>query len=181
MSSPPRVRRTRALFGLAPAAVLATTGQSAAAAPAPSPSPSPDTSANGAFARAAAAYDVPRVLLVAVGYAETHLDGHTDPGPHGDRAYHMNLVPGEGDSGTTPFPTWGSDVSVRQQPTTASTRVATLPGPTTVRVKCQVHGWLVDYQGYGNDAWSSLPDLGGCISDIFIDIDDAWLPGVFTC
>ena len=87
----------------------------------------------------------------------------------------------EGGGDTKSFPTWGTDVSIRQQATTASTRVATLSGPTTVRVKCQVHGRLVDYQGYGNDAWSSLPDLGGCISDIFIDIDDAWLPGVFTC
>ncbi|WP_051370426.1 hypothetical protein [Streptomyces sp. 142MFCol3.1] len=199
MSSPPRVRRTRALFGLALAAVLAMSGQSAAAAP----PPSHDTSVNGAFARAATAYDVPRDLLVAVGYAETRLDAHrglpsqddgygvmhsevpgndhTDPGPHWDWASYMSLVRGDGDSGTMSFTTWGSDVSVRQQPTTGSTRVATLPGPTTVRVKCQVHGQLVNYQDYSNDAGSYLPDYGGYISNIFIDVDDAWLPGVSTC
>ncbi|MGX1025842.1 hypothetical protein RKD38_000523 [Streptomyces ambofaciens] len=81
----------------------------------------------------------------------------------------------------TPFPTWGTDVSVRQRPTTDSARVATLPGPTSVRVACQVHGGLVEYDGYSNDASSYLPDHGGYVSNIVIDVDDAWLPGVPTC
>ncbi|MFE0413868.1 hypothetical protein [Streptomyces tendae] len=87
----------------------------------------------------------------------------------------------EGGGDTTSFPTWGTDVSVRQQATTASTRVASLPGPTTVRVRCQVHGQLVTYDGYSNDAWSYLPDYGGYVSNVFIDVADAWLPGVPTC
>ncbi|MER6169330.1 hypothetical protein [Streptomyces violaceorubidus] len=87
----------------------------------------------------------------------------------------------EGGGDTTSFPTWGTDVSVRQQATTTSTRVASLPGPTTVRVRCQVHGELVTYDGYSNDAWSYLPDYGGYVSNIFIDVADAWLPGVPTC
>ncbi|GAA5020750.1 N-acetylmuramoyl-L-alanine amidase [Streptomyces siamensis] len=128
-----------------------------------------------------AKYAIPRDRSHIVGHSEVPGNDHTDPGPHWDWAYYMSLVRGDGDSGTTPFPTWGSDVSVRQQPTTGSTRVATLPGPTTVRVKCQVHGRLVDHQGYSNDAWSYLPDYGGYISNIFIDVDDAWLPGVSTC
>ncbi|MFD4258962.1 hypothetical protein ACFWR9_15370 [Streptomyces sp. NPDC058534] len=82
---------------------------------------------------------------------------------------------------TTSFPTWGTDVSIRQQATTGSTRVASLPGPTTVRVRCQVHGELVNYDGYSNDAWSYLPDYGGYVSNIFIDVADSWLPGVPTC
>jgi hypothetical protein len=82
---------------------------------------------------------------------------------------------------TTSFPTWGTDVSIRAQATTNSTRVAGLAGPTTVRVKCQVHGQLVNYDGYSNDAWSYLPDYGGYISNIFIDVPDAWLPGVPNC
>ncbi|MFJ5277675.1 hypothetical protein [Streptomyces parvulus] len=82
---------------------------------------------------------------------------------------------------TTSFPTWGTDVSIRQQATTGSTRVASLSGPTTVRVRCQVHGELVNYDGYSNDAWSYLPDYGGYVSNIFIDVADAWLPGVPTC
>ncbi|MFJ6907174.1 hypothetical protein [Streptomyces griseoluteus] len=87
----------------------------------------------------------------------------------------------DGGGDTKSFPTWGTDVSVRQQATTTSARVATLPGPTTVRVRCQVHGQLVNYDGYSNDAWSYLPDYGGYISNIFIDVPDAWLPGVPTC
>ncbi|GAA2598179.1 MULTISPECIES: hypothetical protein [Streptomyces] len=87
----------------------------------------------------------------------------------------------DGGGDTTSFPTWGTDVSVRQQATTDSTRVASLPGPTSVRVRCQVHGQLVNYDGYGNDAWSYLPDYGGYVSNIFIDVADSWLPGVPAC
>ncbi|MBQ0987856.1 hypothetical protein KBZ10_25725 [Streptomyces sp. F63] len=86
-----------------------------------------------------------------------------------------------GGGSTTSFPTWGTDVSIRASATTNSTRVASLPGPTTVRVRCQVHGQLVNYQGYSNDAWSYLPDYGGYVSNIFIDVADAWLPGVPNC
>ncbi|MER5897396.1 hypothetical protein [Streptomyces sp. NPDC001876] len=82
---------------------------------------------------------------------------------------------------TTSFPTWGTDVNIRQQPTSASTRVAQLPGPTTVRVQCQVHGQLVQADGHSNDAWSYLPDYGGYVSNIFIDVADSWLPGVPNC
>jgi len=74
-----------------------------------------------------------------------------------------------------------TDVSGRQQPTTDSARVASLPGPTSVRVARRVHGGLVEYDGYSNDAWSYLPDHGGYVSNLFIDVDDARLPGVPTC
>ncbi|MFE1029583.1 hypothetical protein ACFW5I_34410 [Streptomyces sp. NPDC058818] len=87
----------------------------------------------------------------------------------------------DGGGATTSFPTWGTDVSVRQQATTTSTRVASLPGPTTVRVRCQVHGQLVNYAGYSNDGWSYLPDYGGYVSNIFIDVAESWLPGVPAC
>ncbi len=92
------------------------------------------------------------------------------------------LWTGDGSGGTnTSFPTWGSAVNIRAQATTASATVATLSGPTQVNVQCQVHGQTVTSDGYTNDAWSYLPDYGGYISNIFIDVPDAWLPGVPTC
>ncbi|WP_326822200.1 N-acetylmuramoyl-L-alanine amidase [Streptosporangium sp. NBC_01756] len=64
--------------------LLGVLGQSASAAPA---APLTD-----AFARAATAYDVPRDLLVALAYAETHLDGH-DGRPSASGGYGvMHLV-----------------------------------------------------------------------------------------
>ncbi|MGV9253088.1 N-acetylmuramoyl-L-alanine amidase [Streptomyces sp. NPDC003697] len=126
-------------------------------------------------------YGIPKDRTHIVGHSEVPGNDHTDPGPYWDWSYYMSLVRGEDGGTTTPFPTWGTDVSIRQQATTTSTRVATLPGPTTVRVKCQVHGQLVTYDGHSNDAWSYLPDYGGYISNIFIDVPDAWLPGVPTC
>ncbi|MFE5301857.1 hypothetical protein [Streptomyces sp. NPDC056632] len=86
-----------------------------------------------------------------------------------------------GDATTRSFPTWGTGVNIRKQATSASTQVAQLAGPTTVRVQCQVHGQLVQVDGYSNDAWSYLPDYGGYISNIYIDVPEGWLPGVPTC
>ncbi|MFF5638220.1 hypothetical protein [Streptomyces sp. NPDC012825] len=86
-----------------------------------------------------------------------------------------------GDAATRPFPTWGTGVNIRKQATSASTQVAQLSGPTTVHVQCQVHGQLVQVDGYSNDAWSYLPDYGGYISNIYIDVPEGWLPGVPTC
>ncbi|CAL9666600.1 N-acetylmuramoyl-L-alanine amidase [Streptomyces sp. enrichment culture] len=127
-------------------------------------------------------YGIPRDRAHIVGHSEVPGNDHTDPGPNWDWAHYMSLVRGDDDGAAgTPFPTWGSDVSVRRQPTTDSARVASLPGPTTVRVACQVHGGLVEYDGYSNDAWSYLPDHGGYVSNIFVDVDDAWLPGVPAC
>ncbi|MER6106392.1 peptidoglycan-binding protein [Streptomyces sp. NPDC001832] len=62
--------RTSALAALTVTA-LAATGSPAFA------SPADGHSMNQAFARAAAEFDVPRDLLAAVGYGETHLNGHS--------------------------------------------------------------------------------------------------------
>ncbi|TXS52913.1 hypothetical protein [Streptomyces sp. t39] len=90
------------------------------------------------------------------------------------------LWTGDG-AATRSFPTWGMGVNIRKQATTASTRVAQLAGPTTVRVQCQVRGQLVQIDGWSNDAWSYLPDYGGYVSNIYIDVPEGWLPGVPTC
>ncbi|MFE2748840.1 peptidoglycan-binding protein [Streptomyces scopuliridis] len=63
-----------ALGGLVTTVLLAT-AHSAGAAPAPG-APSGRDDMSRAFTRAAAEFEVPRDLLVAVGYGETHLDGH---------------------------------------------------------------------------------------------------------
>ncbi|MEW2490407.1 peptidoglycan-binding protein [Streptomyces sp. NPDC048411] len=55
------------------ATALAATGTPVLAAP---PPVTAGSSMNQAFARAAREFDVPRDLLAAVGYGETHLDGH---------------------------------------------------------------------------------------------------------
>lgn len=64
-------RRPAALVALTVSALVATVSP-APAAPGTTPDPM-----NRAFTRAAAAYGVPRDLLAAVGYGETHLDGHS--------------------------------------------------------------------------------------------------------
>ncbi|GAA2598184.1 MULTISPECIES: hypothetical protein [Streptomyces] len=72
-------------------------------------------------------------------------------------------------------------MSARQRPTTDSARVASPPGPATVRVAWRVRGGLVEYDGYSNDARSSPHDRGGRVSTLLIDVDDAWPPGVPAC
>ncbi|MFD6280072.1 peptidoglycan-binding protein [Streptomyces sp. NPDC060209] len=69
---------------------LVAAGHPSGAAPAPSPTDA--DSMNQAFDRAAAEYDVPRDLLAAVGYGETHLNGHAGR-PSQDNGYGvMHLV-----------------------------------------------------------------------------------------
>ncbi|MEV4995572.1 N-acetylmuramoyl-L-alanine amidase [Streptomyces niveus] len=132
-----------------------------------------------------AKYGIPRTRTGVVGHSEVPGNDHSDPGANWNWTYYMSLVNGgSGDPGPGPgtsFPTWGSGVSIRKDATTTSAQVASLAGPTSVKVQCQKRGQLVNYQGYSNDAWSYLPDYGGYISNIFIDVSDAWLPGVPNC
>ncbi len=79
------------------------------------------------------------------------------------------------------FRTWSSGVRIRQKPSTSSAIVTTLPGPTTVEIRCQVHGTPVKAEGITNDAWSFLPRYNGYISNIYIDHPAYWLPGVPSC
>ncbi|WP_299539018.1 peptidoglycan-binding protein [uncultured Streptomyces sp.] len=65
-------RRTASALAVLTATAVLTAALPALAAPAADA----ETTLNSAFARAATAYDVPRDLLAAVGYGETHLDDH---------------------------------------------------------------------------------------------------------
>ncbi|MGN9766357.1 N-acetylmuramoyl-L-alanine amidase [Micromonospora sp. SD12] len=80
MTARPVARRRRGLLGATLAATLVLSGGSAlAAAPvsaAPEAGPPAAARLAAAFDTAAGRYDVPRDLLVALGYAETRLDGH---------------------------------------------------------------------------------------------------------
>lgn len=80
--------------------------------------------------------------------------------------------------GVKEFRTWGTGINVRAEANTSSAVVTTLSGPTTVKVDFQVHGESVTAEGHTNDGWAHLPELGGFISNIYIDVDEAWLPGV---
>ncbi|MFJ4091282.1 NlpC/P60 family protein [Kitasatospora sp. NPDC089913] len=100
-----------------------------------------------------------------------------------DYAGAVRFAPGDQGTppgGTTTQRTWSSGVNVRPAPSTAGTPVAVLPGPTTVRVSCQVHGQSVTAEGYTNDAWSYLPDYRGWISNIYLQ-GPAWLTDVPEC
>ncbi|MFD8689009.1 hypothetical protein [Streptomyces sp. NPDC059651] len=79
------------------------------------------------------------------------------------------------------FVTWGTSVNVRAEPRLGAPVVTVLSGPTRVTVSCQTRGDLVDTAGHRNDAWSYVPDLGGYLSNIFIDHPAPWLPGVPDC
>lgn len=83
--------------------------------------------------------------------------------------------------GAGTFSTWGSDLNVRSQPTTESGIVTTLTGPTSIEVACQTEGELVSESGYSNDWWSYVPDLGGYVSNIYIDTPESVLPGIEDC
>ncbi|KAF4410595.1 nucleoside transporter [Streptomyces lycii] len=79
------------LAGAALATAVALTVPSATAAPG-DPGTRGDVTLNDAFTRAADEFGVPRDLLVAVGYGETHLDGHGGEPSHAGGYGVMHLV-----------------------------------------------------------------------------------------
>ncbi|GAA5217581.1 M23 family metallopeptidase [Streptomyces sp. BB1-1-1] len=97
--------------------------------------------------------------------------------------YHQYYLTSDNDCGGagTPFTTWGSGVRVRADARLASPVVATLPGPTGVRVLCQKQGDTVNAEGYTNNWWSKLRDQNGFVSNIYIDHPASQLPGVPLC
>ncbi|WP_328718633.1 amidase [Streptomyces sp. NBC_00247] len=72
-ATPSRRRASAAALAALTVAAVVTAGAPTPASAAPDPAAN---SLNRAFARAAAEYGVPRDLLAAVGYGETHFDGH---------------------------------------------------------------------------------------------------------
>ncbi|MGW2914017.1 C40 family peptidase [Streptomyces asoensis] len=94
------------------------------------------------------------------------------------------LAPGAGGGGGggngIPERMWATDVNVRLHPNRSASVVTNLPSPTMVYVRCQQHGESVTDEGYTNDAWSYLPDLGGWISNIYLQ-GPAWFSDVPQC
>ena len=100
------------------------------------------------------------------------------PGSYGQKS----IVSDNGCGGTgTYFTTWGSGVNVRSDARLSATVVASLPGPTRVKVLCQKQGDTVNAEGYTNNWWSRLESPAGFVTNIYIDHPSAILPGVPTC
>jgi len=95
--------------------------------------------------------------------------------------YFLTSDNGCGSQPGTPFMTWGSGVRVRADARLNATVVATLGGPTSVRVVCQKQGDTVTAEGYTNNWWAKLHSPSGFISNIYIDHPSAVLPGVPVC
>ncbi|MFD0574632.1 C39 family peptidase [Kitasatospora gansuensis] len=87
--------------------------------------------------------------------------------------------PGMGGTTGTLYRTWDT-VNVRSLPGSSGAVLKSLPGGTTLNIQCQKHAQAVTAEGTTNDAWSYLPDLGGWITNIYVE-GPAWIPGVPEC
>lgn len=88
---------------------------------------------------------------------------------------------GSGGQGNAPHSTWGTNVRTHAEPSSDSAVRTTFPGPTGVRIDCQMRGQRVTSEGYTNDVWSHLPDHGGSwVSNIYVS-GPGWLPDVPAC
>ncbi|MEU4607990.1 N-acetylmuramoyl-L-alanine amidase [Kribbella sp. NPDC023972] len=114
------------------------------------------------------------------GHNEIPGNDHTDPGPHWNWNYYMQLV-NDGNPPQYNFTTYGTGVRVRSAPSLSASVVTTLPGPTQVHVECQVQGDPVTAEGTTNNWWSKLRDQRGYMTNIYIDHPDPKLPGVPEC
>ncbi|GAA1960189.1 NlpC/P60 family protein [Catenulispora subtropica] len=89
-------------------------------------------------------------------------------------------VSGAGGGGG-PNSTWGTGVRTHTSPSVSAPVYTTLPGPTGIRIDCQEHAESVTAEGYTNDVWSHLPDLGGSwVSNIYVK-GPGWLPNIPAC
>ncbi|MFE6488405.1 hypothetical protein ACFVGN_36485 [Streptomyces sp. NPDC057757] len=90
-------------------------------------------------------------------------------------------VPGGVRPAGTWFGTWGTDVRVRADATTASTALTRLPAGVEVLIRCEKQGQRVEVPPYVNDWWAYLPLYGGYITNIYVQSPDNQLPGVPLC
>ncbi|MEV8378269.1 M23 family metallopeptidase [Kribbella sp. NPDC056861] len=95
--------------------------------------------------------------------------------------YYLTSDNGCGSQPGKPFMTWGSGIRVRADARLNAAVVATLGGPTSVRVLCQKQGDTVTAEGYTNNWWAKLASPAGFMSNIYIDDPNQVLPGVPVC
>ncbi|WP_228979315.1 hypothetical protein [Streptomyces sp. DH12] len=77
--------------------------------------------------------------------------------------------------------TWGSEVRVRAEATTASQALTTLPAGVEVLVSCQKRGGQVSIPPYTNEWWAYLPQYGGYMTNIYLSSPGDQVPGVPVC
>lgn len=77
--------------------------------------------------------------------------------------------------------TWGSGVRVRSGPDTAASQVGTVPTGGDVRVSCQRRGTEVVVGGVRSDWWAFLPEFGGYMTNVYVDVPENKIPGVTEC
>lgn len=76
--------------------------------------------------------------------------------------------------------TTGTNVNVRSEPTTASTVLRVLPGPTTQVALCQASGQSVTINGVANSWWAKL-QAGGYVSNHYVSGANPKVAGLGDC
>ncbi|MFG2577330.1 NlpC/P60 family protein [Streptomyces sp. NPDC048481] len=108
---------------------------------------------------------------------------------HSSSIYVGAIRPSESSDSATPdnsglpgqlFSTWGEWVRAGNEPRRGSTVQHTFPGPTQVKISCQIHGESITAEGITNDLWSYLPGYDAWITNIYVR-GPAALPGVPDC
>ncbi|MEU3555371.1 hypothetical protein [Streptomyces fragilis] len=90
-------------------------------------------------------------------------------------------VPGATRPAGTWIGTWGSGVNVRAGATTESRALTALPAGVEVLVSCQTRGQQVSVPPYTNDWWAYLPQYGGYITNIYLNVPENQVPGLRLC
>ncbi len=90
-------------------------------------------------------------------------------------------VPGAARPAGTWIGTWGTDVNVRENPTTTSRNLTVLPAGAEVLVSCQKRGEEVSIPPYTHDWWAYLPQYGGYVTNIYLSAAENQVPGLGQC
>ncbi|MCL7458691.1 N-acetylmuramoyl-L-alanine amidase [Micromonospora echinofusca] len=126
-------------------------------------------------------YGIPKDRAHIIGHHEVPGATHTDPGPHWNWTYYMQLVNQQSGVGSGTVNTEGVSLNVRSGPGTGYSVVGSVADGTTVSIYCQAVGTTVTGPYGTTNVWDRI-GTNRYVSDAFVLTGhDGFIPGVPRC
>ncbi|GIF73960.1 N-acetylmuramoyl-L-alanine amidase [Asanoa siamensis] len=126
-------------------------------------------------------YGIPRDRAHIIAHREVPGATHTDPGPHWNWTYYMQLVNGVTGTGRGTVDTASTNLNVRGGPGTGYAVVGSVADGAAVTVWCQATGTTVTGTFGTSNVWNRI-GVGRWVSDTYVNTGhNGFIPGVPRC